>query len=530
MEKTKMSRRSFLAGSAVAATAAGLALTGCGSEQKPAEEKPAEGEAEGNGGGVLTAACSYQTTSFDPVGASSALALPSILHCLEGLYDMDLRTYKVYTALAAGDPVKVSDTEYEISLREGAMYSDGTPVVAADVANSITLNAANDVYKDMLAFIDTAEAKNDTTVTLKLKYPFESLLKERLTLCKVFPASATKEELTAGPIGSGPWMYSAVNGTDGGEVDFVPNPHYNGPKPAEASEMKWSVITDGTARTTALQEGSVLVGENIPDANVDQLTAAGVDVEYVKAFGLAFLMFNTQKAPFNDKRVRQAFFYAIDTEKLIANAMAGHSRPCKSYLPEEHPYFKEASTVYTYDPEKAKALLAEAGAEGLEFTLRVNQNWVVSLSAQIKQDLDAVGMKCTIEENAQPYQDMAESDSELAYDVFLAPGDPSCFGNDPDLLMTWFYGDNIWTHGRSCWAKAGDGKFEEMQELLQAGREGMGDAQREAWNKCQDLIAEEVPLYPLFHRELPTGYWSDKLDGFMPISTTGLIFLDVDTK
>lgn len=527
MDQFKLTRRGFLAGTAATGALAALSLSGCGEKK---EEAPAPAEEASKGGGTLTSAHSYQTTSFHPVGASSALAQPSHWHVLEGLYDLDVRTNTTYTALAAGEPTKVSDTEYEIAIREGAKFSDGTDVTAADVVNAIKANAANDVYRDMLAFIDNAEEKDAATVKLTLKYPFEALLKDRLSLCKVFPASSTEEQLTAGPIGSGPWMYTAVNGTDGGEIVFAPNPNYNGPKPAAASEMKWSVITDGTARTTALQEGSVIVGENIPDANVDQLVNAGVTVDYVPGFGLAFLMFNTQKAPFNDKRVRQAFFYAIDIDKLIANQMAGHSHAVKGYLPENHKNFKQASTVYTYDPEKAKALLKEAGQEGLAFTLRVNQNWVVSLAPQIKEDLDAIGLSCTIEENAQPYQDMAESDSELAYDVFLAPGDPSCFGSDPDLLMTWFYGDNIWTHGRSCWAKAGDGKFEEFQTLLQEGRVAVGEAQQAAWNKCFDMLSEEVPLYPLFHRELATGYWSDKIQGFIPFATTGLVFLDTDTK
>lgn len=523
--KLNMSRRTFAVGAGVAAATMGLGLYGCGGGSK---EEAASGEAAQ--GAALTAACAYQTTSFHPVGASSALALPSICHVLEGLYDLDVRTGETYTALAADEPVKISDTEYEIALREGAKFSDGTDVTAADVVNAIQVNLDNELYHDMLSFIASVEEKDASTVVLTLNYPFEGLMKDRLSLCKVFPAAATEEELTAGPIGSGPWMYSAVDGTDGGAIDFVPNPNYNGPKPATAATMHWDVITDGTARTTALQEGSDLVGESIPDANAEQLAAAGVTVDYVSGFGLAFLMFNTMKEPFNDKRVRQAFHYAIDREKLIANAMNGHATPNDSYLPADHPNYHKASTVYTYDPEKAKALIKEAGAEGLEFTLRVNQNWVVDLAPQIKQDLDAIGLKCTIEENAQPYQDMAESDEILAYDVFLAPGDPSCFGSDPDLLMTWFYGDNSWVSGRSCWKKADEATWQKMQDLLQLGRETTGEDQQEAWNACLDLIAEEVPLYPLFHREIATGYWADQLEGFVPYGTTGLMFLDVDAK
>lgn len=60
-----------------------------------------------------------------------------------------------------------------------------------------------------------------------------------------------------------------------------------------------------------------------------------------------------------------------------------------------------------------------------------------------------------------------------------------------------------------------------------AGREAAAADQQAIWNQCFDIIAEQVPIYPLFHREVGTAYVSEKLEGFAPISTTGLVFLDV---
>ena len=110
----------------------------------------------------------------------------------------------------------------------------------------------------------------------------------------------------------------------------------------------------------------------------------------------------------------------------------------------------------------------------------------------------------------------------------LTPGDPTCFGNDPDLLMTWWYGDNVWTQGRSCWKDTEE--WTTLQDLLQQAREASGEDQQNLWNQCFDLLAEQVPLYPLFHRDLATGYWTDSLDGFAPISTTGLVFIGTSLK
>ena len=521
MEQPKLTRRGFLAGTAATGAVAALAMSGCSS---PSSSSSASGSASSAAASTIYAAPAYTSTNVNPIGNSSALMLAATWHVFEGLYDLDLHNYTTYPALAAGDPVKVSDTEYEVTLREGAKYSDGTDVVAADVVNAFEQNMANDTYGAFLSFIDSVAAKDDTTVTFTLKYPFDTLLKGRLAVVKVFPASLTEDDLKTMPIGSGPWMYSSVDGNEGGHIIFKPNEHYNGSFPATCEEMDWNVLVDNTSRTTALTDGSVQAIESVPAANAEQVVGAGATVDDVPGFALAFLMFNTKKAPFDDKRVRQAFYYAIDMDKLIANQLAGHAAPATSFLPESYANYHRASTVFTYDTEKAKSLLAEAGQENLSVELLTNTNWVYDLAPQIKEDLEAAGVKVTIKDFTNDWASLAPSESELPYDVMLTPGDPSCFGNDPDLLMTWWYGDNVWTEGRSCW-KGTEG-WTNLQSMLQEAREEADAAkQQEIWNKCFDLIADEVPIYPLFHKEVSTGYYVEKLEDFAPISTTGLVFL-----
>ncbi len=517
MSDLSLSRRSFVAGAAALAGAA--AFGGVSLGNVPAAKAA---------GGTITAAMAYSSTNYSPVGCSSALMLAATWHVFEGLYELDLHTYETYPALANGEPTKVSDTEYEVTLRDGAMFSDGTAVTADDVVNAFTVNMADGTYGAFLEFIDSVAAKDDTTVTFTLKYPFESLLEGRLAVVKIFPASMGTDELAQGPIGTGPWMYTALNGDDGGYIEFAPNPNYNGPYPATADAMHWDIMLDGTSRSTALMGATSLVMENVPDVNVDMLTGSGATVDYIQGFNLPFLMFNTKKAPFDDYRVRQAFFYAINVEQLITNIMAGHAHAATSFLPEYHENYHQASTVYTYDPEKAKSLLAEAGYDSIDVTLLTNNNWVADLAPQIQQDLNAVGINTTIDEQSINWSTYAPSDEELPYDVMLTPGDPTCFGNDPDLLMTWWYGDNVWTQGRSCWK--GTDEWTQLQDLLQQAREATGDEQQELWNQCFDLLSEQVPLYPLFHREVATGYWADSLDGFQPISTTGLVFIGTSLK
>ena len=90
--------------------------------------------------------------------------------------------------------------------------------------------------------------------------------------------------------------------------------------------------------------------------------------------------------------------------------------------------------------------------------------------------------------------------------------------------MSWWYGDNVWTRARSRWATPP--AFAEVAELLAEARSKTSeDEQQPLWNQCFDIIAAEVPLYPLFHRETATAWWTAQLDDYDPISATGLNFL-----
>lgn len=518
--RKKLTRLSSLLACMIAGA---LVLTACGS-----------GGSSDNGGSsekktdtTITGAIAYDNTTLNPVSASTVVGLSANWHVMEGLYDLDMTTFKPYKALAKGDPKKITDTQYEVELRDGAKYSDGSDVKASDVVNAWKLNTSEDgLYKPMLSFIKQMTAKDDKTVVIDLEYPF-ALLKERLSLVKVFPEKMKEDELTKQPIGSGPYKYESVSEK---AIDFVANDKYNGDKPAKSAKMHWDMIKDGTARATAIQSGSVQAIESVPNSLESLVTSSGASVDKVQGFNLPFLMFNTKKKPFDDMKVRQAFFYAIDIDKLVKNAMNGEATPATSFLPKDHPNYHKAKMVYSYDPEKAKSLLKEAGVSDLSITLDTTDTpWIKAISPQVKNDLEKVGIKTKLVEQASAslYANKADVDNPT-FDVVLAPGDPTVFGRDPDLLLNWWYGDNTWTHKRSQWY--GTDGFKQLQDLMHKAVTSEGKEQQENWNKAFDLISEQVPIYPLFHRQIPTGYYKDKLDNFKPIGVTGLYFLGVEAK
>ena len=531
-----LTRRAFVAGTAATA----LALAGCSVEQPiepgPASADPADDNAptepvaaQSGVARTLTAAVAYEGSDPNPIGTSSGVFLAAGWHVFEGLYELNMHTYRAECGLAADAPVQIDDLEYEVTLREDTVFSDGSPLTSADVVNAFERNGESDLYGAFLSFITAVSAPDERTVRFKLNAPMGSVLQERLALVRVFPATLTDEELATKPVGSGPWCYETINAADGGRISFTANHRYTGPWPATCERMEWSVLLDDTRRTDELIDKDVMAMEAAPVVRAEELAGAGATVEWVPGFNLPFLMFNCEKPPFDDVRVRQALLYAIDVDSLIGTYMAGHARAATSLLPDYFRHYHRAATVYSYDPEKARKLLAEAGVDELALALRANDNWVSTLAPAIAEDWKAVGVTAEVVllDTTALFADLStepEPGTLLPFDVVLSPGDPSCFGNDADLIISWWYGDNVWTRARSRWATTP--AFAEVAELLAEARSKTSeDEQQPLWNQCFDIIAAEVPLYPLFHRETATAWWTAQLDDYDPISATGLNFL-----
>lgn len=535
-----LTRRAFVAGTAALAAGGALTLAGCSVEQPiepgPAPADPADDNAptepvaaQSGVARTLTAAVAYEGSDPNPIGTSSGVFLAAGWHVFEGLYELNMHTYRAECGLAADAPVQIDDLEYEATLREDTVFSDGSPLTSADVVNAFERNGESDLYGAFLSFITAVSAPDERTVRFKLNAPMGSVLQERLALVRVFPAALTDEQLATKPIGSGPWCYETINAADGGRISFTANHRYTGPWPATCERMEWSVLLDDTRRTDELIDKDVMAMEAAPVVRAEELAGAGATVEWVPGFNLPFLMFNCEKPPFDDVRVRQALLYAIDVDSLIGTYMAGHARAATSLLPDYFRHYHRAATVYSYDLEKARKLLAEAGVDELALTLRANDNWVSTLAPAIAEDWKAVGVTAEVVllDTTALFADLStepEPGTLLPFDVVLSPGDPSCFGNDADLIISWWYGDNVWTRARSRWATTP--AFAEMAQLLAEARSKTSeDEQQPLWNQCFDIIAAEVPLYPLFHRETATAWWTAQLDNYDPISATGLNFL-----
>ncbi|MCC3276295.1 MULTISPECIES: ABC transporter substrate-binding protein [unclassified Arthrobacter] len=523
------SRRNFLKLAGVLGTAAAFAgsLSACSPGGNPA---PA-GSAAAEGTGSIEAGISYQlSTGFDPMLSTGATPQAANLHIFEGLTELHPATRESYLALAKADPVKVDDTTYEVQLRDGAKFHNGEPVTTADVVFSFqrVMDPANkSLFAGFIPFIDSVSAKDDSTVQFKLKYPFPGF-SSRISVIKVVPEAAVKAD-PAGfdlkPIGSGP--YSLVSAVKEDRIVFKKFDDYNGKYPARVADMTWLLLADPAARVAAVPSRTQAI-EDVPYLDVDQL-AAKVDVESVQSFGLLFLMFNCASEKFADKRVRQALHYAIDTDAVISKALLGNATAASSYFQEGHPSYTKASTTYGFDAAKAKSLLAEAGMQDMTITLTsTDTGWVTRVVPLIKEYWDAIGVTTTLEilQSAAVYA--PEKVGGKNFDVLCAPGDPSVFGNDGDILLSWFYRGATWMEGRAGWNTTPE--YATVQQKLDQAVQVDGDKAKKLHAEVVDIVSEEAPLYPLFHRKLPTAWDSNALDGFQPLPTTGVSFIGVGRK
>ncbi|MER6403773.1 ABC transporter substrate-binding protein [Streptomyces viridosporus] len=505
------------------ATAITAGLSACGGPGSTGDDSGGSGGASD----TIEAGLSYPlSTGFDPMITSGATPFAANMHIFEGLVDLDPATLVARPALATEMPQKINATTYRATLREGATFHDGSAVTADDVVFSFerVLDPKNaSLMAQFVPFIDRVKAVDASTVEFKLKHPF-ALFPSRIAVVRIVPekiAGADAKAFDAEPVGSGPYRFVSAVRED--KIVMEAYDQYNGPHPAKAKKMVWHLMSDPSARVSALKSGRVQAIEDVPYIDVKGFT--GKDkVESVQSFGLLFLMFNCKDERFADKRVRQALHYALDTEKIISTALLGNAEPATGYVPATHPDYHEAATVYGHDPAKARKLLKEAGVEKLSFTLLLTDTgWVKDIAPLIKESWAAAGIEAKL--------DIAQSPAQYAkvdkgdFEALAAPGDPSVFGNDADLLLRWFY-YGFWPEKRYGWT--GSDAYKRTRSLLdKAASEADAEKRRQLWAQVTDLVADEAALYPVLHRKLPTAWRDGTLPGFKPLPTTGLSFIDV---
>lgn len=337
----------------------------------------------------LRIALSSEPTSLDPHFHAGQTNLALASHLFDRLIHTDEKQ-SLIPGLAltwtAVDPLT-----WEFKLRPGVTWHDGSAFTADDVVFSLTraLSVPNAPSGFGSYLRNKSVTKIDShTVRIATTTPYPLLPNDMVTIPIVSHAhckDATTADYNSGraAIGTGPYRFAGY--VPGERFEFVSNPDYWGPKPAW-DKIVLRTIRSGPARVAALLAGETDVIEDVPNVDVARLKTDGrVSVAQSPSFRVLFLQADQWrettpfvnakdgsaiKNPFRNVRVRRAISHAINREALVARIMEGNAQVAAQFLPEGFFGVSPAVKPATFDLEKSKRLLAEAGLpNGFKVTL-----------------------------------------------------------------------------------------------------------------------------------------------------------------
>lgn len=348
----------------------------------------------------LTIALQLEPPHLDPTSAAAG-AIDSVLYSnvFEGLTRF-MSDGSVVAGLAESWEISEDGTTYTFKLRDGVTFHDGTTMDAEDVKFTLDRARAEDsanAQKALFAGISEVGVIDPMTVEVKLSAPDGNFLFNMAWGDAVIVAPESIENIKQTPIGTGPFKFDEW--VQGDRIEISRNADYWGEAPAlEAATFKF--ISDPTAAFTAMmaQDVDAFAGfpapENLPQFEADprfQVLVGSTEGETI-------LSTNNKMPPLDDVRVRQAIAHAIDRQAIIDGAMFGLGTPIGTHFAPHNPDYVDLTAQSAYDPEKAKALLAEAGlADGFTTTLKLPPPSYARRGGEIiASQLRAVGIETEI--------------------------------------------------------------------------------------------------------------------------------------
>jgi len=437
--------------------------------------------------------------NLDPTsGAAAATDEVVYANVFEGLTRID-RNGAVQPALARSWEVSDDGLVYTFRLAENVKFHDGTSFDAEDVKFSLERAKAPDstnAQKGLFEPISSVEVVDPQTVRVTLSKPTGDFLFNMGWGDAVIVAPETAANNATQPVGTGPFRFSRW--AKGDSVELVRNPDYWGEQP-KLEKATFKVIADDSAAMAALLAGDVDGFPIYPaPENLDQFKA---DPRFAVVVGTTegetILSLNNAKEPFDDVRVRRALAHAIDPKAVIDGAMFGYGTPIGSHFAPHHPSYVDLSGTYPHDPEKARALLKEAGLEGgFTTTLKLPPPSYARRGGEIiAAQLAEIGVKAEIQ-NLEWAQWLEEVFKGKNFDMTIVshtePMDIGIYAR-PDYYFQYRNPD-----------------FDAIMADLAAATEPT--KRDELMKAAQRKLAEDVPVVFLFQLA-KTGVWNAKLWG-----------------
>ncbi|MBD3765690.1 MAG: ABC transporter substrate-binding protein [Rhodobacterales bacterium] len=347
----------------------------------------------------LTLGMVLEPPNLDPTaGAAAAIDEVVYANVFEGLTRF-APDGSIRPALAQGWEVTEGGRVWTFRLHAGVTFHDGTAMDAEDVKFSLDRARAPDsanAQKALFAGIETVEVLDPLTVRVTLKAPNGAFDFNMAWGDAVIVAPETAAGNATSPVGTGP--FRLARWVQGDRVELEANPAYWGEKPALAAAT-FRFIADPTAAFAAMMAGDVDAFPNYPAP--ETLAQLGADPRFRVIVGSTegetILAMNNARPPLNDARVRAAIAHAIDRQAIIDGAMFGYGTPIGTHFAPHNPDYLDLTDLSAHDPDRARALLAEAGVSGLKLRLALPPPTYARRGGEIiAAQLRAVGIETEI--------------------------------------------------------------------------------------------------------------------------------------
>jgi ABC-type transport system substrate-binding protein len=394
--------------------------------------------------------------SLDPTQATGGSIDQFFLAMVyDRLLETDPETTDVVAGLATEWGYSKDKKAFDITLREGVEFSDGTPVDA----EAVKLNLERNFKQTKLGQITSVKTVDVVSPTqLRLTMGHESAwLPQQLAGFSGFMVSpeafATTDDVSSEPVGSGP--YRIRSNVPGSEIIFEKNPDYWNDERGFYDTIRVRYFKTAVSMNQALQSGSIKVAARTALTDVASLQKDDdLKVQVAPSLAIFHVQFNTVRPALKDARIRQAFNFALDREALAEAATDGLSEPVNGLFPSEYVYsMPSTQPLFPYDPEKARALLAAAGEKSPEIEcVTYAGSGYEQAAPYIIEQLEAVGFKVELE-----VTELSEATGSFynGDDTAKAAEAPDCFFTTfPGLLtprdsLNAEYGMSVYNNGHA---------------------------------------------------------------------------------
>jgi ABC-type transport system substrate-binding protein len=356
-------------------------------------------------GGTLRYASIYPVSSIDPTIAYDDISYPIVHALFDTLVDYEPGGVGVIPRLAQSWTVSPDGRVYTFVLRDGITFSDGTPIVAADVAFSLerATSTPDSPFGAFLAGVAGIRTPSPRELVIELAAPSAAfvyvLAMPFTTPQRRAHVERTGDQLRRRPLGSGPYVLDRWD--EGQRLVLRRNPRYWDGSRAHLDAIEVAENIPRDTQFMMFERGELDSAERLAAPDLLWLAAQPAWQPHVhrrtlmNAYGSRM---NVRVKPFDDKRVRQALNYALDKSHSV-KLLGGAAVASHGLLIPGVPGRDEGLVPYPHDPAKAKALLAEAGyPEGfaVDYVIMADEE-AERLALSLQADLGAVGVRVRIE-------------------------------------------------------------------------------------------------------------------------------------